>query len=126
MDELAAAVAGALQSGDLAAITALMANDVRWGAPEQSVPTCRNKSQVLRWYENAQLAGASAQVIETIVLGEHIVLGVMVQGNPRAESPSPSLRWQVMSVKDGQVAEIRGYDSRGEAEEFARSGVSIW
>ncbi len=126
MDELAAAIAGALQSGDLAAITALMANDVRWGAPEQSVPTCRNKSQVLRWYENAQLAGASAQVIETIVLGEHIVLGVMVQGNPRAESPSPSLRWQVMSVKDGQVAEIRGYDSRSEAEEFALSGVSNW
>jgi hypothetical protein len=104
-----------------------LANDVRWGAPEQSVPTCTNKSQVLRWYESAQQAGASADVIETVVLGQHILLGLKVQRNPRSKSESkPMVRWQVMSIEDGKIAEIRGYETRSEAERFATSGTSNW
>lgn len=127
MHDLALTVRDALQGGDLVALTSLMAPDVRWGAPEQSVPTCSNKRQVLRWYEAAQLAGASAEVVETRVVGRHLVLGMRVTGNPRAESPTtPSWRWLVMSVENGKIAEIRGYGSRSDAEEFATSGVSNW
>lgn len=127
MDAMADVVSSALQRGDLPVITALLANDVRWGAPEQSVPTCTNKSQVLRWYEGAQLAGASADVVETVVFGQNILLGLKVRRDPRAKSESePIDRWQVMSVEDGKISEIRGYDSRIEAERFATSGTSIW
>jgi hypothetical protein len=31
-----------------------------------------------------------------------------------------------MSVEDDKIAEIRGYDSRVEAERFATSGTSNW
>jgi ketosteroid isomerase-like protein len=127
MDALATVVSSALQNGDLAAITALLANDVRWGAPEQSVPTCTSKSQVLRWYENAQLAGASADVVETIVLGQNILLGLKVRRDTGPDTESTTfVRWQVMSVEDDKIAEIRGYDSRVEAERFATSGTSNW
>jgi ketosteroid isomerase-like protein len=127
MDAVATVVSNAMQSGDLPTITALLAPDVRWGDPEQSVPTCTNKSQVLRWYENAHRAGASADVIETVVLGRNILLGLAVRGNPRATSPTdPDVRWQVMSIEDGKIAEIRGYESRGDAERFATSGTSHW
>jgi ketosteroid isomerase-like protein len=127
MDALATVVSNALRNGDLAAMTALLANDVRWGAPEQSVPTCTSNSQVLRWYENAQLAGASADVVETVVLGQNILLGLNVRRDtgPDIES-TPAIRWQVMSVEDDKIAEIRGYDSRVEAERFATSGTSNW
>jgi len=127
MDALATVVSSALQNGDLAAITALLANDVRWGAPEQSVPTCTSKSQVLRWYENAKLAGASADVVETIVLGQNILLGLKVRRDTGPDTESTTfVRWQVMSVEDDKIAEIRGYDSRVEAERFATSGTSNW
>ena len=127
MDALATVVSNALRNGDLAAMTALLANDVRWGDPDQSVPTCTSNSQVLRWYENAQLAGASADVVETVVLGQNILLGLNVRRDtgPDIES-TPAIRWQVMSVEDDKIAEIRGYDSRVEAERFATSGTSNW
>ncbi len=127
MNDLAIAVRDALRRGDLGALASLLAPDVRWGAPEQSVPTCQNKRQVLRWYEAAQLAGASAEIVDVRVLGRHLVLRVMVTGNPRAESPTmSSMRWQVRSGEKGMSAEIRGYDSRREAEEFATTGGSSW
>jgi ketosteroid isomerase-like protein len=127
MDAMAIVVSRALQEGDLGAMSALLAHDVRWGAPEQSVPTCTNKSQVLRWYESAQLAGVSADVVETLVLGKNILLGLRVRGNPRATSElTPNVRWQVMSVEEGKIAEIRGYESRDEAQRFATSGTSNW
>jgi ketosteroid isomerase-like protein len=127
MDALATVVSNALRNGDLVAMTALLANDVRWGDPDQSVPTCTSNSQVLRWYENAQLAGASADVVETVVLGQNILLGLNVRRDtgPDIES-TPAIRWQVMSVEDDKIAEIRGYDSRVEAERFATSGTSNW
>ncbi len=125
--ELAVAVRDAMQRGDLAQLASLMAPNVRWGAPEQSVPTCQNKGQVQRWYEAAQSAGASAEVVDTYVMGRHLVVALNVTGNPRAESAStPSMRWQVMSVQDGAIAEIRGYESRREADEFATTGTSTW
>ena len=127
MEAMATLVSNAMQAGDLPVITSLLAPDVRWGDPHQSVPTCRNKSQVLRWFENAQQAGASADVIETIVLGQHILLGLAVRGNPRATTKEkPVVRWQVMSIEDGKIAEIRGYESRSDAEHFAVAGTSNW
>jgi ketosteroid isomerase-like protein len=127
MYDLAIAVRDALQRGDLVALTSRMAPDVRWGAPEQSVPTCQNRGQVLRWYEKAQSVGASAEVVDTHVLGRHLVLGLRVKGNPRSESPrTPSMRWQVLSIENGTIAEIRGYESRRDAVEFATAGVSSW
>jgi ketosteroid isomerase-like protein len=127
MDALATVVSNALRNGDLVAMTALLANDVRWGDPEQSVPTCTSNGQVLRWYENAQLAGASADVVETVVLGQNILLGLNVRRDTGPDTEStPAIRWQVMSVEDDKIAEIRGYDSRVEAERFATSGTSNW
>ena len=74
MEVLAAEIRRAMESADLRAIGELLASDARWGAPEQEVPTCRNAQQILSWYELARDSGVRADVSETVVIGENIVL----------------------------------------------------
>jgi hypothetical protein len=127
MEMLATKVRHAMESADLTAIGDLLSPDAHWGAPEQDVPTCRNAQQVLSWYEVARDNGVRADVTELDVVGERLVVGLKLRSLPDVNTDSEDgLRWQVLSVENGRIAEIRGYESRGEAREFADSGVSNW
>lgn len=127
METLVTDIRQAMESADLKVMGELLAPDARWGAPEQEVPTCRNAKQVLAWYEIARDNGLRAEVMETVIIAHNIVVGfkILVTRDGTASS-GDALRWQVLSVRDGQVAEIRGYETRREATEFATSGVSHW
>ena len=127
MDVLATEIRLAMELADLQAMGVLLAPDARWGAPEQEVPTCRNAPQMLSWYELARDSGVRADVGEIVVIGDHIVVGLTLHPKPEdAQHSRDSKRWQVLSVKDGQVVEIRGYERRSAAIDFATSGVSQW
>jgi hypothetical protein len=117
----------AMETIDLAEMAELLAPDARWGAPEQVVPTCRNAKEILSWYEIARENGVRADVTEVGVIGEHIVVGLKVIAAKSGASKSRNTtRWQVLSVEDGRIGEIRGYETRGDATTFATSGVSHW
>ena len=116
METLAQRVRYAMEAIDLATMEELLAPDARWGAPEQDVPTCRDL---------AQANGVSADITEVVVVGENIVVGLKIHANPKTKSKG-NARWQVLSVRDGRIAEIRGYETRGDATSFATSGVSHW
>jgi hypothetical protein len=127
METIAARVRLAMESADLRLMGELLASDARWGAPEQDVPTCRNAQQVLSWYEMARDNGVRADITEVAIIGQRIVIGLKVLPNPKEKKRSRNVvRWQVLSVEDEHVVEIRGYDTRGEATDFATSGVSHW
>ena len=127
METLATKVRDAMESADLMAIGELLAPDARWGAPEQEVPTCRNARQILEWYEVARDNGVRADVTELDVVGDRLVVGLKIRANSGGPAnPSDGVRWQVLTVENGRIAEIRGYETRGEANEFAASGVSKW
>jgi len=127
MEMLAARVRDAMQSADLVAMRELLAPDARWGAPEQEVPTCRNATEILAWYEMARDNGIRADVTEAIVVGERIVIGLVIRANPgAANGPRDGERWQVLCVDGGRVSEIRGYERRRDATSFASTGVSHW
>jgi hypothetical protein len=127
MEMLAARVRYAMEAIDLDEMARLLAPDARWGAPEQEVPTCRNAIEILSWYEMARANGIRADITEVTVVGENIVIGLIILapavGKKKAKDQE---RWQVLSVRDGRIAEIRGYQRRGEAQRFATSGVSNW
>jgi len=126
IDTLTDEVRHAVETVDLVAIAALLAPDARWGVPGQKVPTCRNSQQILSWYEMARDNGARADITEIVIEGNNIVVALKVL-NAKAPSKAPnSERWQVLSVDGGLVAEIRGYETRHEALEYAKSGVSQW
>lgn len=124
MEELAARVRRAMEEVDLVTMGALLAPDARWGAPEQAVPTCRNAQQILSWYEMARDNGVRADVTEVTVVGERLVIGLKILAT--ADGSKDNQRWQVLCVEDGLIAEIRGYERRGDAMTFATSGVSHW
>ena len=116
-----------MQSADLGAMSELLAPDARWGAPEQTVPTCRNAQEILSWFEVARDNGVRADVTAADVVGERIVVALKIHANPStAKRSKEQVRWQVMSVRDGRVSEIRGYEKRRDATAFATSGVSNW
>jgi hypothetical protein len=113
----------ALEESDLTAFGDLLDTNARWGPPSSTSPPCTNKKQVLSWYQRGAAAGASAQVTEVVVEGDHIMVGLSVEGlGDTEERMDRSSRWQVFTVRDGLIVDIVGFDSRGAAA--ARAGVN--
>ena len=123
---LSARVVAALEAADLEGLRELLAPNARWGAPEDVVPTCQNREQVIAWYERARDAGVRAKVFESRVVARNIVVGLRVNGRGPDGSFDDAERWQVLSVRDGLIAEIRGYDDRDEAAASAAIDHTDW
>jgi ketosteroid isomerase-like protein len=120
---LAERVKSALESGDLDAIRDLLDPGARWGAPEgPSDADCHNRDQVIAWWASARAAGAQAVVTEVTAGAGTLLVGLDVTGTPAAhEAGGAAERWQVLTVRDGRIADIRGFDDRAAAA--ARAGV---
>ena len=73
---IAGRVRAALDAADLDEMAALLSPDVHWGAPGDPAPPCRNRSQVLRWFERGRAAGRRATVAEVEVHGNALLVGL--------------------------------------------------
>jgi streptomycin 6-kinase len=122
VERMAEQVKSALQAADLSAFSELLDPNVRWGAPGDPSPECKNRAQVLSWYQRGLDAGVRARVSEIAVLDDHTILvGLCVARNPAArESGAEVERWQVLTVGGGRVVDIVGFDERSDA--VARAG----
>jgi hypothetical protein len=64
-----------------------------------------------------------AHVTETVVSADKILVGLRISASePAATAGAEADRWQVLTVRDGLVADIRGFDSRDEAADAAGFG----
>jgi ketosteroid isomerase-like protein len=119
-ERLAGLIREALEEADLDAYAELLHPDVRWGAPGDPSPPCQNRRQVLAWYRNGRQAGTRAHVTETVVAGHRILVGLRVSGGQTDSGVGDEVdRWQVLTLRDGMVADIRGFDNRDEASAAA-------
>ncbi|MGO9964863.1 MAG: nuclear transport factor 2 family protein [Acidimicrobiales bacterium] len=106
----------ALESADLSGLGDLLDPEVKWGPPGDPSPPCRTREEVIAWYTRGRDSGTRAEVSEVAVLGNLILVGLEV-----VRSPSPGglrgrrARWQVLTVHDGLVVDIVGFDRRSEA-----------
>ncbi len=120
---LSRAVGAALASGDLEAYAELLDPDVRWGPPGDPSPPCRNRRQVLDWYQRGRDAGARADVIELRVGADQILVGLRVSGREMSgANGGTGSRWQLLTVRGGRVSEIVGFESRADAVAFSSTG----
>ena len=120
IDYLASQIVTALESADLSAFSDLLDHAVRWGAPGDPAPPCQSREQVLAWYRRGRSAGARASVTEIVVSGDQILVGMTVTGRSSGDSESGAEdRWQVLTVRDGRVTDIVGFDDRDEAAAWA-------
>jgi hypothetical protein len=113
----------ALESGDLDAIRELLDPDARWGAPDGPHEfDCQNRDQVVAWWARARDAGAGAVVTEVIAGAGTLLVGLEVSGTQAAEEAGGTAeRWQVLTVRNNRIADIRGFDDRAVAA--ARAGL---
>lgn len=120
-DALARRLKTAIEAADLDAIADLLAPDVRWGPPDDPVSGCHNRKEVRAWYQAAFNRGVRATVNE-VVAGPHaLLLGLSVSGRSEGAEGGGVELWQVLAVRDGLIADIRGFDHRAEAA--ARAGI---
>lgn len=117
---LAGRVKSALTEGDLDQIRLLLAPDVRWGGPEPSAWDCQDREQVLQWWGRAREEGVRARVTEVAQGASSLLVGLAVTG--RDGEAAEERRWQVLTVREGLVVDIRGFDERAPAA--AAAGIS--
>jgi ketosteroid isomerase-like protein len=113
-------VRAALDAADLSAFSDLLDADVQWGPPD-APPTCRHREEVLAWYRRGRDAGVRARVSDVSVHGDHVLVGLRVTGRQAAgeSGGGDEDRWQVLTVRDGRVVRITGFDERSEAAAYA-------
>jgi ketosteroid isomerase-like protein len=116
MDEIAVLVRKALATEDLSAFTELLDPAVTWGAPGARNPSCKNRNQVLAWYQRGRDAGVRGSVYDVEVLGDRLLVTMSVRGTENAnERGGAALRYQLLTVRSGKVVDIVGFDDKTEA-----------
>jgi SnoaL-like domain len=116
LDEVAVLVRNALAAEDLSAFGELLDPAVTWGAPGARNPTCKNRSQVLTWYQRGRDAGVRGSVYDVAILGDRLLVSMSVRGTENArERGGAALRFQVLTVRSGKVVDIVGFDDKTEA-----------
>ncbi len=112
----------AVDTSDLNAIRELLDPDVTWGAPNAKSPACKNRDQVLAWYQRGKADGSEGRVSEVEIIGECVLLTLAVTRTPSArERGGTALRWQVNTLRNGRVINIAGFDDHGEAVAYAEA-----
>lgn len=116
MEQMAQQVRLALESKDLSTFGDLLDPDVHWGAPEATRPACQNRDQVLTWHQRGRESGTESHVSEIAVFGDHLLVTSILRGTEAAKKRGGStLRWQVLTVHDGRIVDIVGFDDRSAA-----------
>jgi hypothetical protein len=116
MDEIAELVRKALAAEDLSPFSELLDPAVTWGAPGARNPSCKNRNQVLAWYQRGRDAGVRGSVYDVEVLGDRLLVSMSVRGTENAnERGGAALRFQVLTVRSGKVVDIVGFDDKSEA-----------
>jgi len=112
-------VRAALDADDPTQFRALLHPDVQWGAPGDPSPGCQNRDQVLAWYQRSRDEGVRARVTGADVHGDKIVVSLRVTGRGVPDAGGAVERWQVLTVRDGRIADIRAFERRDDADAMA-------
>ena len=121
MDQVAEQVRKAMVASDVSAFAQLLDPKVTWGAPGSRNPTCKNRNQVLRWYQRAHESGTRGNVFDVEVLGDRLLVSLTVQGTEGArERGGTALRFQVLTIRHGRIVDIAGFDDKSEAMQHAQ------
>jgi ketosteroid isomerase-like protein len=104
----------ALETRDLDAFGALLADDVRWG--EDATPrACRNRAQVLETFSKILDVGARAEIAEIAEGSRGVLCELLVHWPQAVDRPGDRRLYHTYLVRDGRIAEIRRYDDRDSA-----------
>jgi SnoaL-like domain len=121
--ELVRAGFASAMRGDVAALEAMLAPDVYWGAPGGRDGGCHNRTQAVHWMRAAIDRGVTLRLIDARELADGRVLTVLQRIAPLegGDGPPPP-HAQLVSFRDGQVTEMLFYPTPEGAEAAAGPG----
>ncbi|HKN97311.1 MAG TPA: nuclear transport factor 2 family protein, partial [Pseudonocardiaceae bacterium] len=100
----------AYRDRDLDLLGSLLHPDVQWTGD------CTNRTQVLDWYRTLLADSTTATVRGVEVDGDAVVLELAVSGQAEGARPAPPQQvYQVFTVDDALIVDIRGYPDRAAA-----------
>ena len=110
MADVARHLEAAYRNLDLELLGSLLHPQVQWTG------LCQTSAQVLDWYRRSLADGIRPAVESVEVDRDAVVLGMTLSRLAVGTRPAPAERlYQVFTVEDGQVIEIRGYPDRARA-----------
>ena len=110
MAEIARHLETAARDLDLDLLGSLLHPEVRWTG------LCSDRAQVLDWYRAVLAEGMEASVRSVEVDRDTVVLGLTVSRRAQGTRPAPpEPLYQVFTVRDAQIVQIRGYPDRDSA-----------
>jgi ankyrin repeat protein len=119
MAEIARHLETAARDLDLDLLGSLLHPEVRWTG------LCSDRTQVLDWYRAVLAEGMQASVRSVEVDRDAVVLGLTLGRRAQGARPAPPQPlYQVFTVDDAQIIEIRGYPDRDSALTRAGDGYA--
>jgi ankyrin repeat protein len=116
MEDIARQLEAAYRSLDLQLLGSLLHPDVRWSGQ------CSTSAEVLDWYQRLLTGGTRTTVESVEVHLDSVVIGITVAGQAEGTRPAPAERvFQVFTVDNDKIVEIRGYPDRPSALARTRS-----
>ena len=116
MADIARHLEAAYRSLDLELLGSVLHPDVRWSGE------CSTSAEVLDWYRRLLADGTRATVESVEVDRDAVVMGISVAGQAEGARPAPAERvFQVFTVDNDEIVEIRGYPDRPSALARTRS-----
>jgi ankyrin repeat protein len=110
MGEVAEHLEAAYRHRDLDLLGSLLHPEVQWSG------VCTDKGQVLDWYRKLEAEDTVADVDSVEVDGDAVVLGLAVSRRAEGARPVPPQHlYQVFTVDDAQIVDIRAYPTRDAA-----------
>jgi ankyrin repeat protein len=108
--EVARHIEAAYRDLDIELLGSLLHPEVHWSG------VCSSSADVLEWYRNLLADGIRSTVESVEVDGDAVVLGLDVARQAEGAQPaSPDHLFQVFTVENAQVIEIRAYPDRASA-----------
>jgi ketosteroid isomerase-like protein len=119
-EEIGEQIRAAFNDGDLSTVKGLLDPQVQWGPPGDEGWGCHNRREVLAWLGRALSSGVRAEVRDVVAHGGKLLVGLRVHGRETADrGGGAEERWQVMTVRDGRIVDVRGFEGRAAAAAFA-------
>ncbi len=110
MADMARHLEAAYRDVDLELLGSLLHPEVHWSG------VCHNRTQVLDWYRNLVADGLRSTIESVEVDGDAVVLGLSVGRRAEGARPAPpEVLYQVFTVDNAQVVDIRAYPDRTSA-----------
>src|SRR5258708_6774887 len=100
----------------------MLDDSVRWGGEKDTPETCHSRTHVLDRLARQRANGLETQVIEVVPCEGAVLLGLRVKRPVPGGFAREQSVYQVLSVSNQRVVDIRGYPSRPEAA--ARAGIA--